>query len=395
MRFLVVLISFISFSGFANPFTIYTSNDGMISTKVNCIEQGNDFIWIGTNKGINRVVFEGDKAVKFSPRGTSVPVTALEDDGKVIWVGLKGKGVYMMPKNNYKFIGFRKDVLGDKEITGIKKLEGGLMVYTSTSSYTFKFNSKEYQSKGEKIKFGTWIGFDAGGKKVIKNKEGVLVRYNEPTKSIRNFNQNIKPNNFLKFKNGILLAAESGLVFYDPSKDNIEFGDPKINIARLLLNGEDTTANKLDLNWDEHVFKYDFDFDELGEVEEVVLLYKLVGPEGEVKDSVVAKNGLDLKGLSHGDYSLSVSAKNSKGIKSVNVFNHQFSIANPLKDSIWQYIIIGFIVGVWTVIIILITQRKYKKDIGVLEDALLEKTNKLNQIEKGKYGLVEEDEVNL
>jgi hypothetical protein len=31
----------------------------------------------------------------------------------------------------------------------------------------------------------------------------------------------------------------------------------------------------------------------------------------------------------------------------------------------------------------------------VLEDALIEKTNKLNQIEKSKYGLVDEDEVTV
>jgi hypothetical protein len=55
--------------------------------------------------------------------------------------------------------------------------------------------------------------------------------------------------------------------------------------------------------------------------------------------------------------------------------------------------IIGFIVGLWTLIVVLLTRVKLKKDILILEDALLEKTNKLNQIEKGKYGLVEEDKV--
>jgi hypothetical protein len=43
----------------------------------------------------------------------------------------------------------------------------------------------------------------------------------------------------------------------------------------------------------------------------------------------------------------------------------------------------------------LIVKARFKKDIVVLEDALLEKTNKLNQIEKSKYGLVDEDEVTV
>jgi hypothetical protein len=47
----------------------------------------------------------------------------------------------------------------------------------------------------------------------------------------------------------------------------------------------------------------------------------------------------------------------------------------------------------WTIVVTLIAKTKFKKDMVVLEDALLEKTNKLNQIERAKYGLVEEDEI--
>jgi hypothetical protein len=73
--------------------------------------------------------------------------------------------------------------------------------------------------------------------------------------------------------------------------------------------------------------------------------------------------------------------------------NFKFSIANPLRDSIWRYIIYGFILSLWTLGIVLLTRNKLKKDIQILEEALLVKTNKLNQIEKGKYGLVEEDTI--
>lgn len=395
MRILAILLSFVSLTSFANPFTIYTSKNGMINSHVNCIEKGENFIWIGTNRGINRIVFEGNKPVKFSPRGTSVPVTALEDDGKVIWVGLKGKGVYMMPKENYKFIGFRKDVLGDQEVERIEKIEGGLKVFTPNKEYLFKFDSKTYQEKGLKIKPGIWTGFDIAGKKLFKDKDGVLKRYNEPTKSSRFYEQNIKPKSFLMFNNGVLLASSTGLVFYDPSKDDIVFGDPKMSLSNFQLNGEDTITDQLDLNWDEYVFRYNFEFEELGNREDVTLNYSLTGPEGEVIDSANGAKGIELKGLTHGDYKIAITAVNKKGIKSVNSLDYKFSIANPLKDSIWQYIIIGAIAGFWTVVVVFLTRSKFKKDIRVLEDALLEKTNKLNQIEKGKYGLVEEDKVDL
>lgn len=395
MRILAIVLSLFTLTSLANPFTTYTSKHGMINTHVNCIEKGESFIWIGTNSGINRVVFQGAKPVKFSPRGTSVPVTALEDDGKVVWVGLKGKGVYMMPKDNYKFIGFRKDILGDKNITGIKKVKGGLIVYTANSKYTFDFKSKEFKVKGQKLKYGSWLSFSVGGKEIVKEKDHTLSRFNKPTLSTRPYSQKFIATSFVKHMNGVLIASPSGLVFYDPSKDDIEFGEPSIRLSGFMLNGEDTITDQLDLNWDDYVFKYQFYFTELGEKESIKLNYSLVGPEGELNDSINATEGIELKGLTHGDYTLSVSALNSKGIKATNTLTYKFSIANPLKDSIWLYLIIGSIVVVWTVIVIVFTRTKFKKDIRVLEDALLEKTNKLNQMEKGKYGLVDEDKVDI
>ena len=191
MKILTVLLSFISLASIANPFTVYTSKSGLINTHVNCIEKGEKFIWIGTNGGLNRISFSGEKPVKFSPRGTSRPVTALEDDGKVIWVGLKGKGVYMMPKDNYKFIGFRKDILGDKEITGLVRVKNGLIVHTTTSKYTFDFKTKEFKVKGEKLKYGSWLNLTIGDKKLVKQKGDLLMRYNDATKSVKAFDQKI------------------------------------------------------------------------------------------------------------------------------------------------------------------------------------------------------------
>ena len=104
MRQLTVFFSLVSFCVSANPFTLYSSNSGLIHSDVRCIEQGEKYIWIGTNAGINRILFKGSVPVQFSKRGTSVPVTALEDDGEVIWAGLKSKGVYQMLKKNFKLI---------------------------------------------------------------------------------------------------------------------------------------------------------------------------------------------------------------------------------------------------------------------------------------------------
>ena len=166
-------------------------------------------------------------------------------------------------------------------------------------------------------------------------------------------------------------------------------------LSQFSVNGEDTLTDGLDLNWDDYVLNYQFNFNELGEQETVRLIYTLTVNDTEFTDTVNAVEGIELKGLEHGDYALKVSAFNSKGIVAVNSLKYKFSIANPLKDSIWLYLIIVLITGVWTMLVIRIIGSKYKKDVKVLEDALLEKTNKLNQIEKAQYGLVDDQEVKL
>ena len=166
-------------------------------------------------------------------------------------------------------------------------------------------------------------------------------------------------------------------------------------LSQFSINGEDTLTDDLDLNWDDYVFNYQFDFKELGEQETISLIYTLTGNNTEFSDTVNAVEGIELKGLEHGDYVIKVSASNSKGIAAVNSLKYKFSIANPFKDSIWLYLIIALITGAWTMLVIRITVSKYKKDIKVLEDALLEKTNKLNQIEKAQYGLVDDQKVKL
>jgi len=190
MKSLILLFSVLSFNVLATPFTFYTSKSGLIDSDVHCIERGEKFIWIGTNTGINRLLFNGAKPVKFSKRGTSVSVTALENDGNFVWAGLKGKGVYKMIKKNYKLIGFRKDVLGDKEIKNIKRVENGLVILTKSQKFTFQFGKEKY-------KVDTYLNQKDNltiqiNDKILKNNNGSLSRYNPETKSFRSFKSLIK-----------------------------------------------------------------------------------------------------------------------------------------------------------------------------------------------------------
>jgi hypothetical protein len=194
---------------------------------------------------------------------------------------------------------------------------------------------------------------------------------------------------------GVLLATSRGLVVYSPNDDVILFGPPKVELSAFELNRKDTFPVDLNLNWGEHIFDFDFTFEELGPVSQISLVYTLKTKNKSFEEIVSASNGIELSGLEYGTYDLEVIAKNDKGITSENALKYKFSIANPLKDSIWRYIMIMISLVLWTTIVFFITRVKFKKEIRILEDALLEKTNKLNQIEKSKYGLVDDNQVRI
>lgn len=391
--FLSFLLSISISTSFAGVFTTYTTEGGLLSNSVNCIEKGSNFIWVGTDNGINRIVFEGIAPIKFSPRGTSVPVLCLEDDADILWVGLKGRGVYQMPKKNYKFLGFRKDVLGTKTILSIQKSGRAIEITTSENKkYTFQTGKQTYKEETielpqNKIVFST-------KEKTIELHNGLLSRYNAATKSYRNFSQQITPNQGIDFNEGYLMATNNGVVYYSPKQDTIVFGAPTFTLSNFTLNGEDATVNNLDLGWDEHIFKYGFDFTELGDTENIKLIYHLSGSANTI-DTIKAQEGLVLKELEYGSYQITITAENDLGVKAKNELKYSFSIANPLNDSIWEYLFIAVIILAWTILIVVIVKTKYKKNIRILEDALLEKTNRLNKIELGKYGLVEEQKVKI
>ena len=391
MRPLILFLSLITLNILGTPFTFYTSKSGLVHSDVHCVEQGEKFVWIGTSSGINRVLFKGTIPIQFSKRKTSVPVTALEDDGKVVWAGLKGKGVYQMLKENYKLIGFRKDVLGDKEIVNIKRVKKGLVVFTLSQKFSFDFGKERY-SVVEYINPKYDPSIEIRGK-ILKINNGVLSRYNPVTKSFRSFSSFIEARDHLEWANGVLIASPKGLVFYNSEKDSIRFGPPKFELSEFQLNSKDTIPGDLDLSWGQHTLKYDFIFEELGAPNQINLVYVLNNGKERIENSVSALEGIEFRGLDHGSYVLDVIAKNEKGITSKNRLRYSFSIANPFMDSVWRYLIIIISIIVWTIIVVLITKIKFKKDRILLEDALLEKTNKLNQLEKAKYGLVDESEV--
>lgn len=379
----------------AGPFEVFTTKQGLLNNSVNCIEQGDNFVWIGTNGGINRVITTNNKITSFSPRGTSVPVLSLKNDGAFIWVGLKGKGVYKMPKANYKFIGFRKDVLGDKSILNIEKKANLLIVTTPETVYSFDLNSTNYTSKPF---VATSINHKINvGDKVITNYKNQISRYNPATQSYRAFNYRAKINQYISWNKDVLIASNNGLLLYKPNNDDIKFQKPTLELVAFKVNGLDTNqVLNAALPWDNYIFTYEFAFIELGEKEDITLHYTVQhNSEAPTELFVNATEPLILKELPYGDYTIKVTAKNKLGVVASNSLTYSFSIQNPMNDTILLVVFWSVCIVIFTVLVILLTRAKFKKDIRLLEDALLKKTNELNSIKNKNYRLVDEDEATI
>lgn len=394
MKFIFsITLSICTLFSIAGPFKIYTTQNGLLNNQVNCIEKGGSFVWVGTNSGVNRIEFDGDVPVKFSPRGTSVPVNCLEDDGEVIWVGLKGRGVYKMPKNNYKFLGFRKDVLGDKDIVEIEK-RGSKIRVTTTEKIIYIFDETKAEFQKEKVESVEPAIVFKKGDVEVRVENGILKRYNEATKTYKNFTKSITPSQGISFHNGYLMSTTVGLCYYEPEKDTIQFGEPAFSLKTFRINGVDTVIENLELEWGEYNFGFQFDFSELGDPADIKLHYQIKGVSEE-NLLATAKDGIIIQGLQSGSYKVVVKAENSKGVRSSNELSYQFSISSPAEESLMRFIIITALVLAWTIVVIVLVRRKYKKDIVILEDALVDRTNRLNKLEKSKYGLVDEAKVKL
>ena len=97
-----------------------------------------------------------------------------------------------------------------------------------------------------------------------------------------------------------------------------------------------------------------------------------------IEKTALASEGIELKDLDYGTYHLTITAKNQKGIESTNTLNYYFSIANPLINSIWLYVIIIASIGLWTFVVILMTKAKLKKDMIIKK--LVKHKKELNKI---------------
>jgi hypothetical protein len=142
---LSIVFGLIICNGFSQSHSLLKNQERLLSKSINCIDAGDYALWVGSDKGINRVELVGDSISEVTARQTTKPVLSLYNDGKFLWVGIGQKGLYLFDKKTYEFQGKFKKQLGISNIVAIDKKNDQILIFTDEKeAYAIK-------SKGTRI----------------------------------------------------------------------------------------------------------------------------------------------------------------------------------------------------------------------------------------------------
>ncbi len=136
-------------------FKYWEKKDGLSSSYINSVEEDADgFIWIGTNRGLNRIV--GKSIISyFSIVGdsTSIPdnfiIKLFKDSKDQLWVSSRlGVSVYNKSYDNFTHIASDKDYNGLYALNVIQFCENkSKQLFVATSDYIYIYNEQKSQFK--------------------------------------------------------------------------------------------------------------------------------------------------------------------------------------------------------------------------------------------------------
>ncbi len=282
--FLATLIYFlVSLFGYSQniKFKRVSIEEGLSAVTVNVIYQDSqDFIWIGTQDGLNRFDGYHFKSFKNDPSNPNCISSndvecILEDKKGTIYFGSNGGGLSIYNKYNETFTNLRSGLssnsLSNNVIRDIIELnENELLISSANGINLFNKSSKTfkqlfYKSSEEEIGFTKffkdsyghiWVGSDANYIFEYDIKSSKLINYELPTRflEVDKLNNNVSIRrkviyNFTQKQNTLICGSDGGLLFFDIEKksfNNVFSFDEKNrynNRIKCFVNIPD--ANKL------------------------------------------------------------------------------------------------------------------------------------------------------
>lgn len=370
MKFNQLLVLFLlSISVFGQAFENIGENELPKDIKINCFTQDEYALWLGCDAGIYRLEFdENGRVSDLSHRKTSRPVIALLNDGGKLWSALVEKGLYLFDKKTYQFKSVQERLIRGNDIVFLKK------------------GIKQLQLLSNQGKVFQILLQDTTGIELV-SPNGVIFE------SIQNRMNNVAKNDFMT-------ATATSFNYRGVELKNIPFNlsNKKVFLDKTALIAVGSDLWKLDTLAKQFLkceFKGNFvggEFYELNS-KQVFISEKGLVKYDQTKDTLKAAQNVADKiikplvstveqskeELSEATVLLNEKEEEENNIKSLSCDNNTCSIG-------W---VVGVVIGLilYSLILVWLVSRKYKKDIYTIEEELLSikkstKKRKGNQLKK-------------
>lgn len=391
---------------FADPLmagnTTGLSNNTIIDIEKD--HEGN--LWLATFNGLNFYNREKDSVISFTklngfPFGI---IYCLKAEGKFLWIGTRGDGLYKFNTETRKFENFRKGKSGKNSISSNTVhaiYKDGNEVWMSTKNGLSRLNDNTgmfqnyYESDGLSSNFVLGILKDETGNLWVSTNNGI-TRFNPDNKNQKRFenrkyyaidglqSDEFNQNAFYRMPDGeMFFGGINGFNHFYPQRIVDNANIPPVFISSFKVLGRDFELDTsvffkkyIELNYRENFISFEFSALDYLLPEKNQYSFKMEGLDEEwsVPSS---RNYISYSDLAGGDYVFMVKASNNDGVWNDTGIRIYVRVIPPFYKTKWFYslCIIGVIVLVFIFIRLRISGIKREKKI--LEEKVNERTQEL------------------
>lgn len=418
----ILLLVIVSNLVLAQSKAVFNTESGFPIKNINELTVDNNYYWLATDVGIYQFNKDFTNVNSGTTRATSSPVLSILNDSGFVWVGVEDKGLYKVDKSTYEFTGMFRDLIGRESITEIFKIDKTIWVAAKNNLYykvdianntaqkvnaivfhNQKNNSLKYDYYNDTLVLNglPFLGFN---KTIVTNLKEHDEEYwlqigndffvfDQKYKALipLNFKVEEQINQALILNDNLHLSTDLGLYIMDLKEVNYNYKEPKFEVVYVLFNNDTIDITESQSFQNIVNLKFLLAATNIGDNNDVFYGWSL---DAENWNWQQGNSLIEIDDLSASEQPIYFKAKNIRGVETKSV-KLTFNMDSAATTIAWNYILFGLGLIAYTFLVVFIVNTKKEKTIRILEDAVLEKTNELNQLKKGKYGLVEEKKINL
>ncbi len=306
--------------------------DSSASNKVNVLsyfQDGNDYLWIGTTRGIRKFDLREKMFIPFNFEETfeseigddmvlNIISNGIEDS--ILWLGTLNRGLCRLDlaSGEFKRITLQNSNLPSNTINSILDF-GNSTLWLTTNNRLVRYDTKNDESR------------------VYSSDDGVKINKFHAKSAYKDENRRL------------YFGGTEGILHFDPSKVKKNLNLPKLIVNDFLINGKSIIrkGNKsfvqhiidekeISLNHDQNSISIEFVALHFASPQNNKYEYQLINYD-EKPILTTTQRRITYRNLSPGSYMFKLKASNADGIKAANELAYEIIIAPPFYKTWWAY----------------------------------------------------------